>query len=180
MMPAPKVCEGPDCDAELPPPRRGGARRYCSSPCRRRAMLTRLADLTEKQCNICQGVKPIGDFYAPYKTECKDCEKARRRKDYQERDGREYVYAQSIKRLYGITLDEYEAMVEAQGGRCAICGEQPEERLRVDHDHDTGAVRELLCGPCNIALGGARDNPDLLRAMIAYLERHQVVMEASA
>ena len=179
MPTALKVCEGPECDAELPPHRRGGARRYCSPPCRRRAQLARAASLTERRCSGCREVKSIGEFYAPHQSLCKDCTKADRRNKYQERDGREYVYAQSIKRLYGITLAEYEAMMQAQDGRCAICGERPEERLRVDHDHVTGAVRELLCAPCNIALGGARDNPDLLRAMITYLERHQIAAKAS-
>jgi Recombination endonuclease VII len=98
---------------------------------------------------------------------------ARQRIAYREGPGRDKVYAKSLKRLYGITLTQYEGMVETQDGRCAICGERPEERLRVDHDHATGELRQLLCNLCNVALANARDNPDLLRAMIAYLERHQ-------
>jgi hypothetical protein len=56
-----------------------------------------------------------------------------------------------LKRKFGMTLDDYERMLKAQGGVCAICGEaRPEERtLHVDHDHETGAIRGLLCFRCN-------------------------------
>ena len=52
---------------------------------------------------------------------------------------------------YGITEDEYTAMLEAQEGRCAICN--LERKLVIDHDHKTGKVRGLLCKPCNAMLG---------------------------
>lgn len=53
-----------------------------------------------------------------------------------------------LKRFYGLTLDDYDQMVEAQGGCCALC-EQPFAKLEVDHSHVTGAVRGLLCRRCN-------------------------------
>ena len=62
-------------------------------------------------------------------------------------------------------------MLAVQGHRCAICGEKP-ETLTVDHDHVTGAVRALLCPPCNQAIGHAKDDPAIFRAAIAYLERY--------
>jgi hypothetical protein len=84
-----------------------------------------------------------------------------------------------LKAYFGITLDEFDAMVAAQGGVCAICS-QPEralilgepKRLCIDHDHETGRVRGLLCNACNIGLGRFRDNLDNLRAAADYLERH--------
>jgi hypothetical protein len=75
--------------------------------------------------------------------------------------------------VYGITVDEFDAMLAAQRGRCAICS-SPEPRSNcwwhIDHDHDTGHVRGLLCGPCNQGIGSLGDDPDRLRLAIAYLE----------
>jgi hypothetical protein len=61
-------------------------------------------------------------------------------------------------------------MIEAQGGTCAVC---PGEAQHVDHDHETGLVRGILCFNCNQALGIARDVPKTLRALAAYLEVHR-------
>ena len=59
-----------------------------------------------------------------------------------------------LRRTYGITIEEYEAVVAAQGGVCSICGRPPKKvRLSLDHDHKTGRMRGLLCVPCNRALG---------------------------
>lgn len=74
----------------------------------------------------------------------------------------------SIARRYGLTVDEYDALV-AQG--CSICGEK-EKRIIVDHCHATNAVRAPLCDGCNVGLGGFRDDPELLRHAAVYLELH--------
>jgi hypothetical protein len=73
----------------------------------------------------------------------------------------------------------YEAMLTSQGGVCAICGRPPSEkrRLAVDHDHATGAVRGLLCVPCNQALGRFQDSPDVLAAAAMYVLRYENVLE---
>lgn len=76
-----------------------------------------------------------------------------------------------LKRVYGITDAEYDAMLESQGGRCAICCRSRRgRRLAVDHCHATGAVRGLLCSSCNQTLGKMGDDPERLRAAAAYLE----------
>lgn len=81
--------------------------------------------------------------------------------------------AQSLKRNYGITLQQRNDMFDQQSGLCAICRDRSVgRRLQVDHDHKTGKVRKLLCPSCNNALGMVDDRPDLLKAMIAYLEEH--------
>jgi hypothetical protein len=173
-----RTCEGPTCDSLLPPPVKGGARikRYCSDACRGRAARERAATLTEKKCAACKIVKPVSEFHAAYRGYCRECERAKQRDAYVSGKpylSRENSYDKSLQRLYGITLAEYEAMLAAQDGKCAICAEQPDSRLHVDHDHASGMIRQLLCGRCNAAIGGARDDPDLLRAMITYLQRHK-------
>lgn len=75
------------------------------------------------------------------------------------------------KAAYGITQADYDAMVVAQGGRCKICKGTPRGKpfLLVDHDHDTGAIRGLLCQPCNVGIGHLGDDPQRLRAAAEYL-----------
>lgn len=81
--------------------------------------------------------------------------------------------AKQYQEKYGITLEDYENMEQQQGGTCAICGEIPNHTLHVDHDHETGKVRELLCSNCNTSLGGFKDNPDLLIAAANYIIKHK-------
>ena len=73
---------------------------------------------------------------------------------------------------YGIDNDTYNFMVNAQDGRCIICGDMPEINLSVDHNHQTGKIRRLICNPCNIAIAKAKDSPEILRAMADYLEKY--------
>lgn len=74
--------------------------------------------------------------------------------------------------LYGITQEQYEAKWSAQGGLCAIC-RGCFESLQVDHCHETGKVRGLLCKPCNTALGMMRDRIPALQSAIEYLRYHR-------
>lgn len=85
----------------------------------------------------------------------------------------------ALKKAYGISIDEYEAMLKKQDGKCFICDEPETTIIRgqliglaVDHDHKTGKVRDLLCKSCNHGIGNFRDSPTLLRAAAAYLEAH--------
>lgn len=77
----------------------------------------------------------------------------------------------SIGRLYGLTLDDWDRMVIEQLGCCAICGDAPLE-LHVDHCHETGIVRGLLCVSCNNGLGRFADDPARLRAAAEYIEKY--------
>lgn len=72
-------------------------------------------------------------------------------------------------RRYGLTPGQLAELIEAQGERCAVCGST--ERLHVDHCHQTGAIRGLLCNGCNSSAGHAGDDPIRLRRIAAYLER---------
>ena len=82
-----------------------------------------------------------------------------------------------LKKQYGITLAQWEAMYVAQGGVCAICKECEDEKstryanLAVDHCHTTGNVRGLLCNACNRAIGLLRDDPVRARRLAEYLEQ---------
>src|SRR6185369_3832400 len=75
----------------------------------------------------------------------------------------------SIKHNYGILPEHYQAMLEYQGGVCAICRNAPTEHLCVDHCHDTGRIRGLLCRKCNTGLGCYEDDAELMDMAIKYL-----------
>lgn len=86
-----------------------------------------------------------------------------------------------LKRLYGLSREQYQMMHDAQDGKCAICKEPETTIIRgrqltlaVDHCHATGAIRGLLCSACNPAIGAFRDRIDLLEAAIAYLRQNSV------
>lgn len=78
----------------------------------------------------------------------------------------------TLKKKYGITLEDYTALLSKQRGQCRICGTLKSEwgQLAVDHNHDTGAVRGLLCFNCNTSIGKMGDDPKLLRRAAEYLE----------
>lgn len=78
-----------------------------------------------------------------------------------------------FKVRYGISIAEYEAMLAQQNGTCAICHEPPADGQRLDHHHDTGKVRSLLCVRCNTMIGMNRERPEILRSAVAYLARHE-------
>jgi hypothetical protein len=87
--------------------------------------------------------------------------------------------AWQIKKLYGLTAQEYDALLVAQGGACKVCGAEPGihaagkswvRRLAVDHDHETGRVRGILCLNCNNAIGQAKESAERLRDLAEYLE----------
>ncbi len=87
---------------------------------------------------------------------------------------RGYKRKSHLKKVYGLTVEQYEAMYTAQNGCCAICGAaaamQLYEKLCVDHCHATGVVRGLLCKKCNTLIGMAEDQGWVLEAAIAYLQ----------
>jgi hypothetical protein len=86
-----------------------------------------------------------------------------------------------LRRMFGITLKDYQEMLDNQNGRCTICGELEEDynqnghkfSMAVDHCHKTGKVRSLLCGRCNKSLGGFKDSQELLIKAIEYLKQYQ-------
>lgn len=87
---------------------------------------------------------------------------------------RAYKNQAEMLRKYGLTMADFDALLESQGGVCAICkGDRngPGSRFHVDHNHQTGVVRGLLCGRCNTAVGLLQDDPNIAEAAAAYLRR---------
>ena len=82
-------------------------------------------------------------------------------------------HAKSILTKHGVTEAGYMAMLASQGGGCAICGNPPDTRKAhaLDHDHETGKARGILCQKCNTGLGQFNDRPELLHLAIQYLNR---------
>ncbi len=134
-----------------------------------------------KWCPDCGEVKPEAEFVrsrasatglASY---CLPCHNERGKQSIARRGGSRSYH---LTRRYGITAAEADAMLEAQGGLCAICRAAPAGH--VDHDHATGAVRQLLCFNCNGGLGQFKDDPAVLRAAADYVERHRAHQAADA
>jgi hypothetical protein len=148
-----------------------------------------------KHCRVCNTTKPKTEFgiHRRYRDGlqafCKECINARarqRRKGWspEERERRREIARRywdkrrdaDRESRYGITGDQYRALLQEQGGCCGICGTTENYALKdmcVDHDHKTGAVRGLLCTRCNTSLGGFQDRPEVLEAAIEYLRRSQ-------
>jgi len=136
----------------------------------------------EKVCTSCNTEKPLSDFgvrksgrVGDLIMPCKPCKvQAHRTK---RRDNPEHYYEierkSKFKKQYGITIEQYDEMLAAQNGGCAICGEKtPGGRTKnfaVDHCHTTGKVRGLLCTKCNRGLGLFNDRTDLLKLATNYL-----------
>lgn len=84
--------------------------------------------------------------------------------------------AGTLKWVYGISGEDYQTLLQKQNGLCAICKKVPMPRgnrsrhFCVDHDHKTGKIRGLLCDPCNIALAHLKEDPEIFRSAIAYIE----------
>lgn len=90
------------------------------------------------------------------------------RKRHPQKYRKQEHYQQDIHRLYGLTKEEYDILLISQSGRCAICGEA--KPLVIDHDHETGKVRGLLCRNCNIAVGLILNKPNVASSMAEYLK----------
>jgi hypothetical protein len=83
-----------------------------------------------------------------------------------------------LQNSFGISLQEYNKMFENQKGCCAICNQHQiyfKKRLHVDHNHTTGSNRQLLCSQCNIMVGMAHEDLNVLQSAIDYLRKHNAV-----
>lgn len=131
-----------------------------------------------KQCSKCKQVKPHSEFAktkdkaSGLASQCKSCISSKYKKLWKDGKIRDSVY----KRKYGISLNQYNSLLESQKGLCKICGTSDPKghgskngRFCVDHCHDTGIVRGLLCHHCNIGIGAFNDDTVKLAKAIDYL-----------
>lgn len=142
-----------------------------------------------KTCTVCKEEKSLDEYYN-YKTasdgkmyRCKKCDNEARKK-WRKSNPEQAQLSQrgrNLKHKYGITINEYESLLEQQGGRCACCGVEENTTLyghnrslnfAVDHCHTTGKVRGLLCNQCNRAIGMLGDTVEGVRRALKYLETH--------
>ena len=150
-----------------------------------------------KICSKCKTYKKRGCFYKDkskrfeISSRCKECikkysvrpknhkETIRERSKRWRKDNKELytnaVTNSTLKKKYGITLDDYNLMYKEQKGVCAICDleELSGKRLAVDHCHETGKVRGLLCFACNTSLGKFNDSISTLESAINYLKNYE-------
>jgi len=150
---------------------------------------------TVKYCYGCSKGKPLEQFYQSdeFKSRCKECRKKYYR-EYHEKRKIESAKQSKIRRDslhpsgltqgkvdhlmggYGMTPEQYLKLIHAQQGKCACCDTILSENKRyvhIDHDHETGRIRGILCHSCNLMLGHADENIDKLKKAIFYLERNK-------
>lgn len=159
-----------------------------------------------KRCASCEQDLPLTAFYRSrrdgFQSRCTDCKRAyndanrdqinARHRAYLRRTGRRGAPGNrvtaallatsdlvSIKQLrrYGLRQADYEALLVWQAGCCAICHTHGARRLVIDHDHETGEIRGLLCDGCNTGLGLLGDTAPRVEAALAYLSKSAGLMD---
>ncbi len=143
---------------------------------------------TLKYCPMCKGEKPLEGFNKHSSKKdghyelCRECQKVCSRKYLSTKKGIDTTRRSHLRRSYGIDFKAYESLLQAQEGKCKICGAErnPDSRANyftVDHNHATGEIRGLLCTKCNALLGLAQDREDILERAIDYLKKSSVIIE---
>jgi hypothetical protein len=155
-------------------------RKYCSRAC----FMARNQVPGGVRCTRCGKIQSA-DFYdsrtlksgtVSFYAACKACRSYAAREWQRNRPKLQYSYRRWLLKRYGLTPAAYESLLESQGGGCAICGSVESRtpqttRMPVDHDHGTGAVRGILCGPCNRGLGFFGDDVNRLLQAVEYLRK---------
>lgn len=133
------------------------------------------ATVAEKPCAKCGETKPLEQFHRQPKgphgrhSYCAECACAVQRESRKRNYTPEQKRRWQIKTRYGMSTADVDAMLADQGGKCGICARKL-EKFHIDHHHDTGAVRGLLCHRCNLRIGGW-DDAVFRAAALAWLER---------
>lgn len=151
-----------------------------------------------KTCSTCKTDKPLNEFHNSLKlakglsVRCKVCANKATRLSYNENNSWNLIKSREyrannpdagrnakFKYKYGISLNDYNEILERQGFTCAICQVlySPKYKLDVDHNHVTGKVRGLLCRSCNLAIGQLKDSPIILSRAAAYLQTEESTLD---
>lgn len=146
---------------------------------------------THKRCSLCEEIKLHEDFHRDKKNKhtkglayyCKRCANRKARENHRLRFDTIEQYRidkriSYIKSEYGISIEEYEAKLKSQDYNCSICKADLRKHNKfchLDHDHNTGKLREFLCSNCNRGLGSFMDSMTLLKIAAMYLEKHSAL-----
>ncbi len=126
--------------------------------------------MNSHRCPSCGVTKPVEDFPRDKRRRsgracyCKPCHNEKNRHSKQRNGGARRYH---LRKRYGVEPAQVETMVAEQGGMCVVC--RVNVATQVDHDHETGRVRGILCGDCNNGLGAFRDDPEIVMSAIDYL-----------
>jgi len=121
-------------------------------------------------CNSENGKKKRLEYRMKNRKKLNDDQKERNVKSH------DRISEYCLMHRYGLTIEDYNYILEQQGGVCEICRKPVSEfnkRLHVDHDHNTGVIRGLICSSCNLMLGHAKDNVNILGNAILYIYRYR-------
>lgn len=142
----------------------------CSKANAKRQKLRRIARLGspvqpigDRRCKVCSVTKPMTEFYkdngsvSGFRTYCKAC-------------STKEAYRGRLKAVFGMTTKQYNILLRMQDNACAICSTPFTKTPNVDHDHETGEIRALLCSPCNHGLGNFKDDSNRLAMASAYIQ----------
>jgi hypothetical protein len=150
------------------------------------------AELTRKTCSRCKKSKALCEYQKDSRaitglsSKCKCCIKERRQKqkDYDRNYWKLYAgrnieklkerdKSYNLKRKFNMTIEQYNTLLESQGGKCACCPKEKSSNgksLAVDHCHVTGKIRGLLCNECNTSLGLLKEDITIMSNLIQYLQ----------
>ena len=130
-----------------------------------------------RKCSKCKDIKILNEFHKDkankatgYASLCKIC-----KLEY-DKSKAKHTYGKKLERTFGITIMEYDQMLILQNNKCLLCERDRKsfnKNFAVDHCHNTGKVRGLLCQQCNVALGMFDDNPELIRKAADYVESYK-------
>ena len=137
-----------------------------------------------KRCSRCKKYKPTTEYHKDKGGwgglcyQCKECAITNSRKHHRRRMKTDPAYREAKKNSHrkarwGMTAEEYEAKLIAQGNKCGICETtEPKGGWHLDHDHTTGKIRKFLCNVCNRGLGYFQDDEEILMKAVNYLQEH--------